>query len=207
MINPWLTVPAADYKMHMEHESVRQGEMIRKHFEDCLVRFDPNSLLYLGAGIGNGLESTRASQLSKILAVDVNPRYLAYLRKRFEMLTALRTKKCSFPEGFSDPGRFDLAYGALFFEYVDLETTLAAIAAHLTAKGHLVALLQQQSEHGKMTSSGVASLEAVLPIMSLHTPGAFRFIAAQNGGFRHVSTTYISSPCGKPFYEVALQRA
>lgn len=207
MINPWLSVPAADYKMHMEHESVRQGEMIRKHFEDCLVRFDPNSLLYLGAGIGNGLESTRSSQLSDILAVDVNPEYLAYLRKRFEMLTALRTKKCSLPEGFSDPGRFDLAYGALFFEYVDLETTLAAIAAHLTAKGHLVALLQQQSEQGKMASSGVASLEAVLPIMSLHTPGAFKYIADQNGGFRHVSTTYIASPCGKPFCEVTLQRA
>ena len=191
----------------MEHDTVRQGEMIRNHLEDCLVRFAPKSLLYLGAGIGNGLENTGASQLRKILAVDVNPEYLAYLRKRLEMLTALRTKECSFPEDFSEPGRFDLAYGALFFEYVDLETTLAAIAAHLTPKGHLVALLQQQSEQGKMASSGVASLEAVLPIMSLHTPGALKDIAGQNGGFRHVSTTYISSPCGKPFCEVTLQRA
>lgn len=207
MINPWLTVPAADYKMHMEHDSVRQGEMIRKHFEDCLVRFDPKSLLYLGAGIGNGLESSRASQLSKILAVDVNPRYLAYLRKRFEMLTALRTKECSLPEDFSDPGRFDLTYGALFFEYVDLETTLASIAAHLTPKGHLVALLQQQSEQGKMASSGVASLEAVLPIMSLHTADEFKKIADQVGGFRRVATAYISTPCGKPFCEVTLQRS
>ena len=207
MINPWLNVPVADYKIHMEHESVRQGEMIRKHLGDCLLRFDPKSLLYLGAGIGNGLESARASQLNDILAVDVNPVYLAYLRKRFEMLKALRTKKCSFPEGFSEPGRFDLAYGALFFEYTDLETTLAAIAVHLTPKGHLVALLQQQSEQGKMTSPGVTSIEAVLPIMSLHTLGAFRDIADENGGFRHVSTTHITSPSGKPFCEVTLQRA
>ena len=207
MINPWLNVPVADYKIHMEHESVRQGEMIRKHIRDCLVRFDPKSLLYLGAGIGNGLESAQVSQLSDILAVDVNPEYMAYLRNRFQMLTVLRTKECSFPEGFSDPGHYDLAYGALFFEYVDLETSLAAIAAHLAPDGHLVALLQQQSEQGKMTSSGVASLEAVLPIMSLHTPGEFRDLADLNGGFRHVSTAHITSPCGKPFCEVALQRA
>lgn len=207
MINPWLTVPASDYMLHMEHESVRQGEMIRKHLKDCLVRFDPKSLLYLGAGIGNGLESAQVSQLSDILAVDVNPEYLAYLCNRFQTLTALRTENCRFPEGFSEPGRFDLAYGALFFEYVDLETSLAAIAAHLTPEGHLVALLQQQSEQGKMTSSGMASLEAVLPIMSLYTPGAFTYTAHQNGGFTHVSTMHITSPCGKPFFEVTLQRA
>ena len=202
-----MNVLVADYKIHMEHATVRQGDMIRKHLEDCLVRFDPKSLLYLGAGIGNGLESARASQLSEILAVDVNPGYLAYLRKRFETLTALRTKKCSFPEGFSEPCRFDLAYGALFFEYVDLETTLAAIAAHLAPDGYMVALLQQQSKQGKMTSSGVASLEAVLPIMSLHTPGEFSNIADQSGGFRHVSTKHIACPCEKPFCEVTLQRA
>ena len=207
MITPWLSVPIADYKIHMEHESVRQGEMIRRHLEDCLVRFEPKSLLYLGAGIGNGLESARASQLSDILAVDVNPKYLAYLRIKFEMVATLRTEQCSFPEGFSDPGRFDLAYGALFFEYVNLEKSLAAIAVHLSRDGHLVALLQQQSEQGKMTSSGVTSLEAVLPIMSLHTPGAFRYIAEQSGGFRHVSTMHIVSPRGKPFFEVTLQRA
>lgn len=83
-----MDVPVADYKIHMEHATVRQGEMIRKHLKDCLVRFDPKSLLYLGAGIGNGLESARTSQLSDILAVDVNPQYLAYLRKRFETLAA-----------------------------------------------------------------------------------------------------------------------
>lgn len=202
-----MDVPVADYKIHMEHATVRQGEMIREHLENCLVRFDPKSLLYLGAGIGNGLESARTSQLSDILAVDVNPEYLAFLRKRFETLGALRTKECSFPEGLSEPGRFDLAYGALFFEYVDVEKALSAIAAHLTPEGHLVALLQQQSKQGKITSSGVASLEAVLPIMSLHTPGEFSNIAEQSGGLRHVSTTHITSPGGKPFCEVALQSA
>ena len=206
MINPWLAVPATDYKIHMEHASVRQGEMIRKHLTDCLIRFDPKSLLYLGAGIGSGLESARASGLSDILAVDVNPEYLAILRENFGF-TALRTEQCSFPEGFSDPGCFQLAYGALFFEYVELETTLATIGAHLTPEGHLVALLQQQSEQGRMTGSGVTSLEAILPIMSLHTPGAFRDIADQAGVFRHVSTTHITSPCGKPFCEITLQRA
>ena len=189
-----MDVPVADYKIHMEHAMVRQGEMIRKHLKDCLVRFDPKSLLYLGAGIGNGLGSARASQLSDILAVDVKPEYLAYLRKRFETLSALRTMECSFPEGFSDPRRFDLAYGALFFEYVDLKKSSAAIAAHLASDGHLVALLQQQSEQGKITSSGVMSLKAVLTIMSLHMAGEFSNIAEQSGGLRHVSTKYITCP-------------
>ena len=206
MINPWLTVPAADYNIHMEHKSVRQGEMIRKHLTDCLIRFEPKSLLYLGAGIGNGLESTRASKLNDILAVDVNPEYLAILCKSFKRLTALRTEQCSFPEGFSDPSCFQLAYGALFFEYVDLETTLANVAVHLTPEGYLVALLQQQSEQGQMTRSGVTSLEAILPIMSLYTPSAFRDIANRLGVFRHVSTEHIMSPCGKPFFEITFQK-
>lgn len=115
--------------------------------------------------------------------------------------------ECSFPEGFIDPGRFDLAYGALFFEYVDLQKSLAAVTAHLVPDGYFIALLQQQSKQGKMTSSGVASLEAVLPIMSLHTPGEFSNIAEQSGGLRHVSTKHITSPCEKPFCEVTLQRA
>ena len=99
-----------------------------------------------------------------------------------------------------------LAYGALFFEYVDLETTLANVAVHLTPEGHLVALLQQQSEQGQMTRSGVTSLEAILPIMSLYTPSAFRDIANRLGVFKHVSTEHIMSPCGKPFCEITFQR-
>ena len=207
MNNPWLNVPVADYKIHMEHESVRQGEMIREHLAKCLKRFEPESLLYLGAGIGNGLEDARALELSDILAVDVNPEYLAVLRDRLNMLTALRTEQCSFPEGFSDPSRFQLAYGALFFEYVDLESTLFTIAAHLTPRGYLVAFLQQPSEQGQMTKTGVTSLEAILPIMSLHAPGTFKDIAYRVGMFSHVSTEHIMSPCGKPFCEVTLQSA
>jgi len=207
MENPWLTVPAADYEFHMEHGSVRQGEMLRGHLAACLERFEPESLLYLGAGIGNGLESAQASELTDILAVDVNPEYLAVLRDHLKMLPALRTQACSFPEGFREPSRFQLAYGALFFEYVDLEPTLLAIAEHLTPDGHLVALLQQPSEQGQMTQTGVTSLEAILPIMSLHAPDAFMGIADRVGAFSHVSTEHMMSPCGKPFCEVVLRRA
>ena len=207
MNNPWMDVPAADYKIHMEHESVRQGEMIREHLAKCLKRFEPKSLLYLGAGIGNGLDDARASELSDILAVDVNPEYLAVLRERLRMLASLRTEPCSFPEDFSDPSRFQLVYGALFFEYVDLESTLVAIAAHLAPEGYLVALLQQPSEQGRMTKTGVTSLKAILPIMSLHAPGTFEDIADRVGMFNHVSTEHMMSPCGKPFCEITLQRA
>ena len=49
MDNPWLKVPAADYEMHMEHDAVRQGEMIRAHLAACVERFGPKSLLYLEA--------------------------------------------------------------------------------------------------------------------------------------------------------------
>lgn len=207
MSHPWQHVPADDYMNHMEHESVRQGEMIRRHLAECLKRFEPESLLYLGAGIGNGLETATASGLKDVLAVDVNSEYLAVLCDRFEGLTALRTKQCCFPEGFSEPHRFALAYGALFFEYVDLEATLIRIASHLTPRGFLVALLQQPSEQGQMTKTGVTSLEAILPIMSLHAPSTFRDKADRIGMFHHVSTENMMSPCGKPFCEVTLQRA
>jgi len=153
------------------------------------------------------LECAAASRLKDILAVDVNPEYLALLRDRCKGLTALRTKQCCFPEGFEEPGRFQLAYGALFFEYVDLESTLVTVASHLTPRGFLVALLQQPSEQGQMTKTGVTSLEAILPIMSLHDLRTFRGKADRTGLFRHVSAEEMMSPCGKPFCEVTLQRA
>jgi len=207
MNNPWLEVPAADYEIHMEHEMVRQGEMIRQHLAKCLDRFQPESLLYLGACVGNGLEGAYVSRLADILAVDINPEYLGILRERFKTLPALRTEQCSFPEGFKDPGCFQLAYGALFFEYVDLESTLSVIAEHLTPKGHLVALLQQPSEQGRMTETGVTSLKSILPIMSLHAPDTFTGIADRVGVFSHVSTEHIMSPCGKSFCEMIIQRS
>jgi hypothetical protein len=111
----------------MEHESVRQGEMIRRHLAECSRRFKPESLLYLGAGVGNGLESAEVSELRDILAVDVNSEYLALLRKRLGALTTLRTMQCCFPEESSETGCFQLAYGPLFFEYVDLDSTLSRI--------------------------------------------------------------------------------
>ena len=190
----------------MEHRSVRQGQMLREHFVSCLRRFRPESVLYLGAGVGNGLEGARTAELGDILAVDVNAEFLSILRERFKRLGPLRTRQCSFPEGFSDRKRYHLAYGALFFEYVDLEPTLATIATHLSPEGRLVALLQQPSQVGRMTDTGVASLEAILPIMSLHSPIAFQETADRIGTFSHVSTEHLTSPCGKPFCEVVLQR-
>ncbi|MHC5039746.1 MAG: class I SAM-dependent methyltransferase [Planctomycetota bacterium] len=206
MANPWLQVPAKDYECHMEHESVRQGEMIRKHLGRCLERFEPESLLYLGAGVGNGLEDDRASALNDILAVDIQPEFLAILRDRFKDLAPLRIRECRFPEEFEEPNRFQLAYGALFFEYVALEGTLAAVGACLAPDGHLVALLQQPSKEGQMTNTGVTSLEKILPIMTLHGPEAFLQTADRVGMFTPVSTLLLPSPCGKPFCEITLRK-
>jgi hypothetical protein len=69
-----------------------------------------------------------------------------------------------------------------------------------------VALLQQPSEQGRMTKTGITSLEAILPIMSLHVPDSFKNIAEKTGMFSHVSIEYMTSPCGKPFCEVTLRR-
>ena len=207
MDNPWVTVPAADYERHMEHESVRQGEMIRKHLARCLERFEPESLLYLGAGVGNGLENARVSRLRDILAVDVNAEYLATLHDRFETLGTLRTERCSFPEGFRDAARFDMAYGPLFFEYVDLESALITVAARLARKGHLAVLLQQPSEQGHMTDTGVTAMEAVVPVMTLRDPGAFVDVAYRVASLVPVATEDVVSPCGKPFREIILQKA
>ncbi len=60
--------------------------MIRKHLRKCLERFAPASLVYLGAGIGNGLKNVSTSELMDILAVDVNPEYLGILSDRLKTL-------------------------------------------------------------------------------------------------------------------------
>jgi len=52
MGDSWLTVPVVEFEMHMEPESIRQGEMIRRHLAECMRRFKQKLLLWLGAGNG-----------------------------------------------------------------------------------------------------------------------------------------------------------
>lgn len=157
--------------------------------------------MFLGAGIGNGLESPVLLSVQNILAIDVNSEYLAILRRRFTQLP-IRTTCCSFPFEFREDGQFDLAYGDLVFEYLDVDSSLRCIAKHLIPNGQLIALLQQPSHKGNVTFSGVSSLHPLREYMTVHPAEVFVEAATKNG-YRLESLRAITR-MSKPFAEVTL---
>ncbi len=202
-MNPWLSIPATDYIDHMEHESVAQGVMLRQHLADCVSRTSAKSLLFLGAGIGNGLESDILRGLATILAVDINPEYLSILKQRHPDLPVC-VSCCKFPEDFSAEGQFDLVYGALFFEYVDLRASLQRLRQHLR-DGRLIVLLQQPSEKSSVTETGIRSLSLLRDAMTIIPAAEFINTACEHG-YRMISQRRLTQ-VSKTFAEIELELA
>lgn len=207
MSNPWLQVPVEDYEGHMGHPLVRQDAFVADQFRRTLESLRPQRLLYLGAATGNGLEHVDPGVTTTIVALDVHREYLKTLQDRFaRSLPGLIIRCCDFPGQFdSQDGPFDLVYGALFFEYVDLAATFQRLAPVLTPEGTLEALLQQPSPQGRRTDTGFDSLKSILPIMTLHSPDEF-IQAAGRTGLDRVEDEPLATTTGKPFHRVRLSR-
>ena len=123
MKNPWCKVSAEDYETHMSHENVRQTQFIFAHFQHILKKYSPSHVMVLGACTGNGFEHFDPIITEEVLAVDVNQEYLQRLKSRFQnRIPNLQCFCGSFPEDFKNPKQtYELIYGSLFFEYVDLD--------------------------------------------------------------------------------------
>jgi hypothetical protein len=55
-MNPWLTIPLADYEGHMESPDVDQSALSSDIFRAALIRHRPHALAVLGCAGGNGFD-------------------------------------------------------------------------------------------------------------------------------------------------------
>ncbi|MBN1967886.1 MAG: hypothetical protein JXR48_13350 [Candidatus Delongbacteria bacterium] len=116
MKNPWLEIPVTEYEKHMD--SVGQSKMISEILVNAVSKFQPQSIVILGASSGNGLEEMQENL--NILAIDINQDYLFKLEKNYsEKFDNLKTLTFDLNNNLYLEMKYDLFFAALIFEYVE----------------------------------------------------------------------------------------
>jgi ubiquinone/menaquinone biosynthesis C-methylase UbiE len=201
MQNPWLAIPLGDYEAHMSLPSINQAAMLADELELLLEQMSPASLAIIGCAGGNGLERIKPGQLERLVAVDVNPKYIEHTRDRYAMRLPNLELHCADVE--SESMQFepvDLTFAALIFEYVDVPSALRSLKRTSRAGGTLAVLLQlSHPSQGEVSASRYASLRALEPAMKLISPQELCREAAA-AGFQAARCKTIGLPSGKEFW-------
>jgi SAM-dependent methyltransferase len=198
--NPWLHIPLADYEGHMASPAVAQAQLLSDVFAATLRQRRPASVAVLGCAGGNGFERVNPAITPRVVGVDVNPDYIRAARRRFaDRLPGLelivgdaQRETCSF-----EP--VDLIFAGLLFEYVDIDATMARIAALLRPGGALASVAQlPDADVPAVTPTRYASLGALASIMRLAAPEKLTRAAAAHG-LRETDAFTAAAAGGKQF--------
>jgi SAM-dependent methyltransferase len=200
--NPWLSIPAVDYEAHMSSPQVRQLEYLSAAFAAALERHRPaGAIACLGCATGNGFEHLVGFPVQRVVAIDLNPEYLAILRGRYEArvrgleVVCADLNRCDW-----EPGSFDLVWAGIVLEYVDHEALVEKISRWLRPEGVLAVVVQLPSPGGgHVTATPFRSLQALAPFMKLVAPERLQQSAMQQGLEMERQITRIIA--GKEFYE------
>ncbi|MEZ6091592.1 MAG: class I SAM-dependent methyltransferase, partial [Pirellulaceae bacterium] len=194
-------IPAEEYEMHMAHPDVLQSQFLEEVFADTIREIEPCAIALLGCATGNGLQHVNAENVTRVMAVDLNPAYVAIARDRYaQRLPQLELVQSDILDCDFADGAFDLIHCALLLEYVDPVAALAKIARWVAQDGVLVIVLQLDSPNAQRVSeTGCDSLKLLEPVMTLHEPDAIAMIAGESGLVEsHRDVRTLAS--GKRFY-------
>ena len=199
-MNPWLSVPAADYEAHMAAASVGQLPVLSRILRDDLERHRPRALVVPGCATGNGFEHIDLVVTSRIVGIDVNGEYLGILRERHaRRLPGLELLHADLLEALLEPAAFDLVHAALVLEYVDPAPALARMAAWLRPGGVLTVVLQEPSPDAPPVSrTPFRTVLALEPLLRLVDP-ALLALQATKLGLVPLDTERVPLPQGKSF--------
>lgn len=201
MTNPWLRIPASDYEAHMTLPEVAQAQAIERLFASALIEHAPASLAVFGCSTGNGFEHIDPLQTRRVVGIDINPEYLAILKRRFAAkIPCLEVVEADFTlPGFRlEP--VAMVFAALVFEYVNVHEALQSIERCMTAGAILVAVLQLPSEESApVTPTQYKSLDLLAPIMRLVSPDEFSDATA-GVGLQELNRETVSLKMGKAFF-------
>lgn len=200
MTTPWLDIPLGDYEAHISMPAVGQAQLMTQQLEALVARYRPASVAVIGCAGGNGFDRLAGRGLSRVIGVDINPRYLEALRQRYSPgLAGLQLLAADIQTDGTLFEPVDLVYAALVLEYVDISAALRTLRRHCRLGGIVVTLTQ-------LPHPSLAQISAT-PYISLQKLGAImRLVAseellleAHRAGFALQSATTLTSAGGKQF--------
>jgi len=198
--SPWLDIPLADYESHMAHASVGQASFLADVLEWSVEIFEPASIAVIGCAGGNGFDRDRVQKVSRVVGVDINPRYVDAARRRYTAALHGLELYCMNVE--TDTFEFepvDLVLAALLFEHVATAPTLRNLRRGCRSGGVIVSVLQLPLESKSSVSpSPYASVQTLASTMKLLSPEELRARAA-DAGFALESQSTRQLPNGKSF--------
>jgi len=206
-INPWLEIPLEEYEAHMSMASVAQAQYLARVIDGRVQDIRPASVAIIGCSGGNGIEQLSPAFVQRVVAVDINPRFIEATRQRynnrfnqFELLCQdFLSPGCSF-EGV------DLVFGGLIFEYVDYMSGLSAVKTFIKPGGYLSVVLQLPSETiSAVSPSPYSSLSMLNGFLKLVPPEAFE-IYAKTIGLSVIVSRRSELDSGKQFHELLFKK-
>ena len=182
---------------------IGQAQALESIFAQACARFTPRVLCVLGCGTGSGLSCIDPASAERVVAVDLNRKYLQLARKRNPQLEPVAEWKCAPVESLSFPGRtFDLVHAALLLEYIEWRPAVAKIAGWLKEDGVFSVVLQLP--RGRMiTPTQYKTIPLLRPKHRLVPPRQF-LACARRTGLNPVYTREVQLPGGKRFLHAAL---
>ena len=210
MKNPWLEIPLDEYEQHMSLPAVDQARLLSEELASAVRAYGPKSVAVLGCAGGNGLEQLDPQAIGRVVAVDINPAYVATVRKRFGNRFAHLE---AYVADVQDPAfafkPVELLYAALLLEYVDVPQALRRLAVLCVCGGVLTSVIQLPSSKAALVSpSPFASVQSLTTAMRPVSPSDLE-IAAASIGFSLLAASTVSSPGGRLFavHSFRLQRS
>lgn len=202
MSNPWLSISLEDYEGHMGSPGVQQLTALAELFKRALDYCLPQSVAVLGVAGGNGLEQIDCAATKRVVAVDINQRYLDEVERRFgaDRLAGLELHCQNLVEPGLNLPSVALVHAALIFEHVGLGLALENALSLVAPGGHLSVVLQlpSEEEHG-VTSTGYASMQALKQHFSLIDIMEFQLLLRRKR-FHLVEQRTRSVPAGKTLW-------
>jgi len=178
--NPWSVVPAADYERHMGPEGVDQLAPLSALFQEAVLGAQPDRVLVVGCGTGNGLEHVDPAVTRRVVGLDVNLQYLGIARQRFFHLGPKLELYCTSVATWRHPAQsFDLIHAALVLEYLHPEPVVAQLAGWLAPGGTLSVVLQLPT--GDAPPSDQKALEIIRKAQRLVNPDELTALLAAQG--------------------------
>ncbi len=207
MNNPWPQISLADYEGHMSLPAIGQAAMLAAEFRRAIEETQPQSLALIGCAAGNGLDALIASQVQKIVCVDIHPSFLQVLQTRYaNQIPGLECHCCEL-EKFELAEPLDMVFGGLIFEYTALDAATASVSRLLRYGGTLRALVQLPTTgHAIVSHSPYApALASVGEYFSLVPPDTL-VRSAEKNGLQLLSQRTVQLPSDKSFCIQDFQR-
>lgn len=183
MPHPWLEIPVADYEAHMALPSVGQAQLLSSLLEHAVATFKPGALAVFGVAGGNGLERIDPLVVSRVVALDFNPNYLALCTQRHrERFARYEPVVHDLSQGMPAIEPVDLVFAGLLLEYLDWDAFLKRLPVVLKNGGIFAIVLQLPSPSlPEVTASPYTSLGKLQGVFQFVEPAVMRAGLCRSG--------------------------